>query len=97
MGSPSDVWGFGVTLYEGVTGRLPFGARDGERFPQLIQRPDPLPKDTVPPRLGEILMACLLHDPRDRPSAREVAALLDPLVEALPRRPVIGRLRPRLR
>jgi eukaryotic-like serine/threonine-protein kinase len=97
MGAPSDVWGFGVTLYEGVTGRLPFRARDGERFPQIVQRPDPLPTDSVPPRLAELLMACLLPDPRNRPSAREVTALLDPLVEALPRRPVIGRLRPRLR
>jgi eukaryotic-like serine/threonine-protein kinase len=97
MGAPSDVWGLGITLYEGLTGRLPFGSPNGHRFPQLHRGPDPFPKDTIPPALEELILASLRPEPGDRPSAREIARMLDPLVDALPSRPVIGRLRPRLR
>jgi eukaryotic-like serine/threonine-protein kinase len=97
MGAPSDVWGLGMTVYEGLTGRLPFGEPNGDRFPQLHRPPDPLPEKTVPSALSELVMAALRPDPQDRPSAREVARLLEPLIDALPRRPVIGLFRPRLR
>jgi eukaryotic-like serine/threonine-protein kinase len=95
-GPPSDVWGLGVTLHEALTGHLPFGDASRYRFPQLEERPEPLPKKTVPSALAGLVMACMQTDPRDRPTAREVARMLEPLVEAMPSRPVIGRLRPRL-
>jgi eukaryotic-like serine/threonine-protein kinase len=98
MGAPSDIWGFGVTVYEGVTGHLPFpAAGDDERFPQLGRSPESLPTDTVPTPLADLLMACLAPEPGARPTAREVTSELEPLIEVLPHRPVIGRLRPRLR
>ena len=96
MGPPSDVWGMGVTLFEGLAGYPPFPAEDGVRFPQLEDEPASFPKD-VPPVLSEPILACLRPDPDDRPTAAEVAGMLEPLVAALPRRILLGRLRPRIR
>jgi serine/threonine-protein kinase len=97
VGSPADVWVLGATLFEALTGGLPFGpAGEEERFPQLRRERLPFP-DSVPVPLAEIVESCLEPDPTDRPTAREVAEALDPLVAALPKRPIIGRLKPRLR
>lgn len=94
-GPAADVWGLGVTLHEALAGEHPFPrASDGRRFPQLDREPRRL-SDTVPPRLAEIVGWCLEPDPSARPSALDVARALEPLVEMLPRRPAIGRLRPR--
>ena len=96
-GPASDVWGLGVTVHEAIAGSLPFpDPSDGERFAQLDREPEPLP-EPMPPALAELLRACLQPDPAARPSAREVAEALEPLVAALPTRPIIGRLRPRSR
>jgi eukaryotic-like serine/threonine-protein kinase len=95
-GPASDVWGMGVTLFEAVTGERPFGRdRDDDRFPQLHRERLPYPDD-VPRALAEIIDPCLAPDPADRPAAGEVAESLEPLLAALPKRPIIGRLKPRL-
>jgi eukaryotic-like serine/threonine-protein kinase len=101
LGPPTDVWGLGVTVYEGISGRLPYPRGDrhaagAERFPQLDHPPARLPKD-VPEVLGEPIMACLVARPEDRPSASEVAAELEPLVAALPKPSIVPRIRPRRR
>jgi serine/threonine protein kinase len=97
LGSPADVWGVGVSLFEALTGELPFGrGSDEDRFPQLHRERIVFPDD-VPPRLAEIVESCLAPDPAARPTAREVAEALEPLVAMLPKRPIIGRLKPRLR
>jgi eukaryotic-like serine/threonine-protein kinase len=95
MGPRSDVFGVGVSLYEALTGRLPWPSSNGQRWPQLDARPDPFPKD-VPPVMAEPVFASLEPDPSDRPTALQLAEMLEPVVEALPHRMVIGRLRPRL-
>jgi serine/threonine protein kinase len=96
VGPASDVWGVGITLHEALSGELPFQkASDSERFPQLDREPVPLPPDTVPPRLAEIVGSCLRPGPGDRPPAAEIVGALEPLLDALPRSPNIGRLRPR--
>jgi serine/threonine protein kinase len=96
MRSPSDIWGVGVTIYESLTGSLPFDrGSEGDRWPQLHSEPKPLPRD-IPTVLSDPILWCLRPDPAERPTAAELAAALEPLIDMLPRRIILGRLRPRL-
>jgi serine/threonine protein kinase len=94
----ADVWGIGATLYHAVTGGPPFvtPAEGGERFPQLRERPAPLP-ERVPAELRELVESCLAAVPAERPSPAALAGALELLVDALPRRPLLGRLHVRTR
>jgi serine/threonine-protein kinase len=94
----ADMWGAGATLYHAASGyppfRLPSPADD--RHPQLREPPLPLPERVAPP-LPELLAGCLDPDPSARPTPSQLAAELELLVDALPRRLVLGRFRVRTR
>jgi serine/threonine protein kinase len=104
IGSPSDIWGLGATLYHALSGTVPFprheGARNSEdplvRFPQLVEEATPLP-DRVADPLRMLIMGMLARRPQDRPTAAEVVEDLEPLVAELPRRLFFGRRGTRLR
>jgi eukaryotic-like serine/threonine-protein kinase len=101
VGPPADVWGLGATLYHAASGRHPFRSprtrdRDApleDRYPQLEDEPRPwlVP---VPGAFSEAILACLEKDPARRPTAAELAGLLQPLVAELPSKLVFGRRGP---
>ena len=93
----ADVWGLGVSLYEAASGELPFPQSDEIKYPQVELAPRELDPKVVPAPVAEIIHATLRKEPAQRPSARELATSLEPLVASLPRRFVLSRLRPRFR
>jgi len=99
LGPAADVWGIGVTLYRALTGERPFAKGDpdakepADRWPQLVDAPEPL-DGRGPAPITATIMSCLAFDPADRPTPAELAAELEPLLEALPR-PWVSKLKPK--
>jgi serine/threonine protein kinase len=93
VGPPADVWALGATLYHAAAGSVPFPrpreARRSEertvRFPQLVRDVAPLGPE-LPPLLAELVGQMLARDPASRPTARDVADALEPLVAEIPHR-----------
>jgi eukaryotic-like serine/threonine-protein kinase len=74
IGPAADIWSLGGTLYQAITGELPF-PRDEPRA-QLVEEPQPL-GGQVPDGLASLVMRMLAKDPADRPPARDVATVLE--------------------
>src|ERR1051325_2014189 len=83
----SDLFSFGVVLYEMVTGRSAFAASTAAlTFAAILNRQPPAAREInrdVPPALDHILTRLLGKDPASRPStARAVRDDLDALRQA---------------
>ncbi|MGQ5596592.1 bifunctional serine/threonine-protein kinase/glutamate ABC transporter substrate-binding protein [Streptomyces sp. ESR1.13] len=71
----SDLWALGVTLYEMVEGRLPFGGSEVWEVQASIQQsPDPVLRYAGP--LGPVIQGLLATDPGSRLDAATAEAML---------------------
>lgn len=69
----SDIWSFGVILAQMLTGDVPTYLDDS--IETVLRR--------VPSRWRGLVRSCLSMDPRDRPTAAQLVAALDPSATAL--------------
>jgi len=85
LGPSTDIWAFGVTLYEILTGERPFQGSpvsiyeqvtDDTRRAQSPREVDP----TIPGPLAGLCERCLRRNPEARPSAADLADLLTGLI-----------------
>lgn len=68
--SQSDIWAFGATLYEILSGKVPFG-EDGGKF-QMENSVSVVPVPGIPSDIQRLISDCLSIEPGNRPSAKTI-------------------------
>ena len=65
----SDIWAFGATLYEILTGKVPFGEEGGQNQKDNSLMPS---LSGLPSSIRNLIYACLQKDPKKRPTAQQI-------------------------
>jgi serine/threonine-protein kinase len=74
-----DLWAYGITLYEMVMGKRPFGGKNARDLMNriLVQPPPPIDRTDIPLELIQLIDQLLQKDPKQRlASAREAGVIL---------------------
>jgi len=75
---PADVYSFGMTCYEILTGRIPFeGVPNGKVYESIVAGDRPSLEDVnMPPVLKDLIQRCWATDPKERPNFDEICRTL---------------------
>lgn len=93
----SDLYSFGVMMYQLLSGRLPIDAPNAQAFLEKLRREKPIPirnvRRGIPLRMARLVTRCMDHDPENRPSTAQAAEnMLLPLTSSRRRRFLYGAL-----
>jgi hypothetical protein len=80
----SDIFSFGLVLYEMLTGRRAFDGENGASVMALILEREPAMDDVAPAELQKLVHRCLAKNPDERwQSARDLKAALEGIAEGV--------------
>ncbi|CAH3018175.1 unnamed protein product [Porites evermanni] len=82
--SESDVWSFGVVLWEIETGgKVPYAALGGQEIVKLLKTGERLPKpEGCSDEIYDMMVKCWHPNPKERPTFQELARAMDSLLSA---------------
>jgi len=85
----SDVWSFGVTLWECLTRLEPYPEMDNVQAASLVMHKGLVlkPPENCPPKLADLMTECFERDPSERPSFKQILKVLTQIEEELKTNP----------